>query len=91
MTTVSKRRQAARKPAVKDEKFVVRFPEGLRARIAEAAKQANRSMNNEIVLRMGRTLELEDEVFRLKRVIDQLLANDGPDRRASRPALEIHA
>lgn len=33
-------------------KFVVRLPEGMRDRIAEAARQNNRSMNSEIVHRL---------------------------------------
>ncbi|AXA67711.1 Arc family DNA-binding protein [Pseudomonas oryzihabitans] len=92
MTTATKRKPAAHKAAHEDEKFVVRFPKGLRPQIAEAAKQAHRSMNAEIISRMGRTLELEDEVSRLQRVIDQLLAaNDEPSRAGSRPAQEIRA
>lgn len=92
MTTATKRKPAVRKAAHEDEKFVVRFPKGLRPQIAEAAKQAHRSMNAEIIIRMGRTLELEDEVSRLQRVIDQLLAaNDDPSRSAGRPVQEIHA
>lgn len=92
MTTATKRKPAIRKAAHEDEKFVVRFPKGLRPQIAEAAKQAHRSMNAEIIIRMGRTLELEDEVSRLQRVIDQLLAaNDEPSRPAARAAQEIHA
>lgn len=92
MTTATKRKPSVRKSATEDEKFVVRFPKGLRPQIAEAAKQAHRSMNAEIIIRMGRTLELEDEVSRLQRVIDQLLAaNDEPGRPAARAAQEIHA
>lgn len=92
MTTATKRKPAVRKAAHEDEKFVVRFPKGLRPQIAEAAKQAHRSMNAEIIIRMGRTLELEDEVSRLQRVIDQLLAaNDDPSRSAGRPVQDIHA
>lgn len=92
MTTATKRKPAIRKAAHEDEKFVVRFPKGLRPQIAEAAKQAHRSMNAEIIIRMGRTLELEDEVSRLQRVIDHLLAaNDEPSRPAARAAQEIHA
>ncbi|MFJ5299247.1 Arc family DNA-binding protein [Pseudomonas sp. NPDC088368] len=58
-----------------DEKFVVRFPVGMRDRIAQRAKQHGRSMNAEIVYRMRSTLDLEDEVLRLKAVIDALLSN----------------
>ncbi|SFL18665.1 Arc family DNA-binding protein [Methylorubrum salsuginis] len=31
------------------DKFIVRMPDGMRGRIAEAAKRNHRSMNNEIV------------------------------------------
>lgn len=34
------------------DKYVVRFPDGMRDRIAEAAKAAGRSMNAEIVARL---------------------------------------
>lgn len=34
------------------EKYIVRFPDGMRDRIAEAAKQNNRSMNAEVVARL---------------------------------------
>ncbi|MFS8040116.1 MULTISPECIES: Arc family DNA-binding protein [Xanthobacter] len=36
-------------------KFVVRLPEGMRDRIAEAAKENNRSMNSEIITRLERS------------------------------------
>lgn len=36
-------------------KFLVRMPEGMRDRIAEAAKVANRSMNAEIVARLEKS------------------------------------
>lgn len=39
-------------PSQVAEKYVVRFPEGMRDRIAEAAKANNRSMNSEIVARL---------------------------------------
>lgn len=38
------------------EQFVVRFPDGMRGRIAEAAKANNRSMNAEIVARLEESL-----------------------------------
>ena len=34
------------------EKYIVRFPDGMRERIAQAAKKSNRSMNAEIVARL---------------------------------------
>lgn len=57
-----------------EEKFVVRFPDGYRDRLAVKAKESSRSMNSEIIYRMDATLNLEEEVSRLKAVIDQLLA-----------------
>lgn len=39
-------------PSQTADKYVVRFPEGMRDRIAEAAKANNRSMNAEIVARL---------------------------------------
>lgn len=38
------------------DKYIVRFPDGMRDRIAEAAKANNRSMNAEIVARLEQTL-----------------------------------
>lgn len=45
------------------EQFVVRFPDGMRGRIAEAAKANNRSMNAEIVARLERSFQDGDEDF----------------------------
>lgn len=39
-------------PGRGSDQFVVRFPDGMRDRIAEAAKAAGRSMNAEIVARL---------------------------------------
>ncbi|MGX7395695.1 Arc family DNA-binding protein [Enterobacter sp. ESY66] len=45
---------------VKDyEKFVVRFPDGMRDAIAERAKRNSRSMNSEIIKILGEALYLE--------------------------------
>ncbi len=41
------------------DKFVVRLPEGMRARIAEVARHYHRSMNSEIIARLERTLLAE--------------------------------
>lgn len=41
----------------REEKFVVRFPNGERDRIAEAARSSHRSMNSEIIARLMLTLE----------------------------------
>jgi hypothetical protein len=61
-----------------DEKFVVRFPDGMRDEIAGRAKICLRSMNAEIVHRMRVTTELEDEITRLKAIIDVLLSGRIP-------------
>lgn len=42
-------------PSETQERFIVRFPDGMRDRIAEAAKANNRSMNAEIVARLQST------------------------------------
>jgi hypothetical protein len=43
-------------PTRDQNKFIVRFPDGMRDRIAEAAKASGRSMNAEIVYRLGESL-----------------------------------
>ncbi|MBK0415194.1 Arc family DNA-binding protein [Chromobacterium haemolyticum] len=44
------------------DKFIVRFPDGMRSRIAEAAKTNGRSMNAEIVHRLAVSLGSESSV-----------------------------
>ncbi|MEB0080007.1 Arc family DNA-binding protein [Pseudomonas sp. CCI3.2] len=62
------------------EKFVIRFSElGLRAQIADEAKLASRSMNGEIVYRLFRSFELEEELRRANAVIDRLTGLDAVD------------
>lgn len=46
-------------PSRTADQFVVRFPDGMRDRIAEAARQNNRSMNAEIVSRLLSTFEVD--------------------------------
>lgn len=43
--------------SIRAEKFVVRFPAGIRGRIAEAARCNRRSMNAEIIARLVLSLE----------------------------------
>lgn len=45
-------------PSRTADQFVVRFPEGMRDRIAEAARENNRSMNAEIVARLERSFNV---------------------------------
>lgn len=40
------------------DKFMLRLPDGMRERIAEAAKENNRSMNSEIVARLERSFNV---------------------------------
>lgn len=49
-----------RKPQTAD-KYILRFPDGMRDRIAEAAKSNNRSMNAEIVGRLLSSFEVTKE------------------------------
>ncbi|WP_440977564.1 Arc family DNA-binding protein [Stenotrophomonas maltophilia] len=64
-----------KKPATQvqpQDKFVVRFPDGLRDEIADAAKASGRSMNAEIVTRLEWSLEAQllDQVEQLHRNLD---------------------
>jgi hypothetical protein len=61
-----------------DEKFVVRFPHGMRERLSASARDNQRSMNAEVVFRMDHSLALEAEIARLKAVIDRLLTAPSP-------------
>ncbi len=42
------------------DKFNLRFPDGMREQIADAAKESGRSMNSEIIHRLQRTFDLDD-------------------------------
>lgn len=44
-------------PSRDSDKYIVRFPDGMRARIAELAKANGRSMNSEIVARLQASME----------------------------------
>lgn len=47
-------------PSRKLDQYIVRFPDGMRERLKVEAAKNSRSMNAEIVSRLGETLELED-------------------------------
>lgn len=47
-------------PSDAADKFIVRFPPGMRERIADAARLNNRSMNAEVVARIAATFEMDD-------------------------------
>lgn len=44
-------------PSRTAEQFVVRFPDGMRDKIADAAKSNNRSMNAEIIARLQESFQ----------------------------------
>jgi len=46
-------------PSEKQERFIVRLPDGMRDQIAEAAKSNNRTMNAEVVSRLQKSFEAE--------------------------------
>lgn len=54
------------------EKFNLRLPDGMRDRIAEAAKVNNRSMNAEIVARLTASFEDSDLDERMTRIEESL-------------------
>ncbi|MHB0818511.1 Arc family DNA-binding protein [Stutzerimonas stutzeri] len=43
------------------DKFVIRLPDGMRARIAEVAKEQKRSMNMEIICRLESSMEVDPD------------------------------
>lgn len=72
------KKKPAQTGATEVEKFVVRLPYGMRARIAEVSRLSHRSMNSEIVAR------LEDSLAGQTRV-----AEPQPDYRATRPMQSV--
>lgn len=61
-------------PKEPEDKFVVRMPCGMKSRIAELAKDNDRSLNREILHRLERVDELESQIQRANQVIDRLLS-----------------
>ncbi|ERH60452.1 Arc family DNA-binding protein [Pseudomonas simiae] len=67
------------------DKFVIRLPEGLRPQIAATARNNQRSMNGEIIIRLQRSLiqeQLRDEQERIITVllkqIEELESKEAP-------------
>ncbi|CAM3171823.1 MULTISPECIES: Arc family DNA-binding protein [Pseudomonas] len=56
------------------DKFVLRLPEGLRARIAQVAEQNHRSMNGEMIARIDDSLDLEAK-YEEMRILNRYLLN----------------
>lgn len=67
-------------PSRGSDQFVVRFPDGMRDRIAEAAKAAGRSMNAEIVARLeasftdGPKIEWDTVESAIEKTVEALIA-----------------
>lgn len=49
-------------PSQKQDKFTVRFPDGMRDKIAEIAKKNNRSMNSEITLALEEYIKSKNKI-----------------------------
>jgi hypothetical protein len=47
-------------PSERQERFIVRLPDGMRDQIAEAAKSNNRTMNAEVVSRLQKSFDAEN-------------------------------
>jgi Arc-like DNA binding domain len=60
----------ARKPT-ELRPIMARLPEGLRRRLEREAKRNNRSMNAEIINRLFRSIEEEDELARYRKLIQE--------------------
>lgn len=56
------------------DQFILRFPEGMRDRIARLAKKNERSMNSEILARLERTFEEDDVISGMWLKIEELEA-----------------
>lgn len=55
------------------DKFVIRLPDGMRHRIADAAAASHRSMNSEIIQRLEQSLVAEHDSQSLQEQLDELL------------------
>lgn len=60
--TVRMEKEDKKRPIQPNDKYIVRFPDGMRDRIAEIAKENGRSMNAEIVARLEESLAKESEL-----------------------------
>lgn len=79
-------------PSETQERFIVRFPDGMRDRIAEAAKLNNRSMNAEIVARLEATFAGNGESAQLPALVEDVAKEFMENSHINRPeALEAMA
>lgn len=61
-------------PSDNADKFIVRFPEGMRERIANSAKASGRSMNAEVVARLEGSFQPTEDHSQLKTVLQATVA-----------------
>lgn len=47
-------------PSDKQDQYMVRFPDGMRAKLKQAAKDNTRSLNSEIIARLDRSFAIEE-------------------------------
>lgn len=73
--------------AAEADKFMIRLPEGMRGRLADAAKANNRSMNAEVVARLEKTLT--EESLSLKEAPDSALYGEIAQRAGENFTVEI--
>jgi len=62
-------------PSRKLDQYIVRFPDGMRDQLKEAAKENNRSLNAEIIARLEGYEELKKESLILPRRLQRKLAD----------------
>lgn len=68
-------------PSTLAEKYIVRFPDGMRARLHEAARANNRTLNAEILARLERSFELDGPEAKAELLA---LVNEAIDERLER-------
>lgn len=72
MQTTSQKTEAVYDSRTAD-KFVLRLPEGLRARISQVAEKNRRSMNGEMIARIDGSLDLEAKYEEMRKLNQYLL------------------
>lgn len=59
-------------PSAKQDQFVLRLPDGMRDRIKAAAEANNRSMNAEVIARLARSFQLDENQADVTLTRDQM-------------------
>ena len=65
-------KKAVRPPGRGSDQFVLRMPDGMRDKIALAAKARGRSMNSELVDRLEKSMDDSDNVRDLENIVADL-------------------